>query len=51
MMDIKGVLLQCFINFFDKEAAGGAVKNKNISKKELAAEVHKSINRKFNLCN
>ena len=27
MMDIKGILLQWFISFFDTMTAGGAVKN------------------------
>ena len=66
MMDIKGVLLQCFINFLIKKLHGGegdaatlarsetlatqnksAVKNENISNKELAEELHKPIIRKF----
>ena len=33
--------------FFDKNTAGGAIKNGNILKKELAKELHKPINRKF----
>ena len=33
--------------FFDKKASGGTVKNENISKKELAEELHKPIIRKF----
>ena len=46
-MDIKGVLFQWFINSLIKNLllrvkfAGGAVKNKNISSKELAEELHK----------
>ena len=59
MMDIKGVLLQWFIIFFDKKTESGAaifaqsetlapqnksaVKNENVSNKEL----HKSNIRKF----
>ena len=39
-MDIKGVLLQWFINFLIKRL-------QNISKKELAEELHKPIIRKF----
>ena len=34
--------------FFDKKTSGGTVKNKNISNKELAIELHKPIIRKFN---
>ena len=34
--------------FFDKKTIGGTVKNENISNKELAEELHKSIIRKFN---
>ena len=33
--------------FFDKNTAGGVIKNGNILKKELAKELHKPINRKF----
>ena len=33
--------------FFDKKTAVGAVKNGNISNKELAEELHKRIIRKF----
>ena len=33
--------------FFDKETAGSGIKNENISNKELAQELHKSIIRKF----
>ena len=55
MMDIKGVLLQWFIIFFDKStaslpvksASGSIIKNKNISNKKLAKELHKPIIRKF----
>ena len=46
MIDIKRVLLQCFINFFDKKTAGGAVKNENKSSKELAQKLLKPIIRK-----
>ena len=52
MMDIKGVLLQSFINFLIKKTSGGTGKNKNISNKELAEELteelQKLIIRKFN---
>ena len=36
-----------FDKFFDKTASDGTVKNKNISNKELAEELHKPIIRKF----
>ena len=48
MMDINVDLLQWFINFFDKKASGSGIKNKNIPKKKLAEELHKSVIRKFN---
>ena len=32
---------------FDKETSGSTVKNENISKKELAEELHKPITKKF----
>ena len=34
--------------FFDKKISGWAIKNKNMSNKELVEELHKSIIRKFN---
>ena len=34
--------------FFDEKYSGGAIKNKIISNKELAEELHKPIIRKFN---
>ena len=34
--------------FFDKKTSGSGIKNENISNKELAEELHKSIIRKFN---
>ena len=34
--------------FFDKKTVGGAIKNKNMSNKELAEELHKPVIRKFN---
>ena len=43
MMDIRGVLLQWFINFFDKKTSSSAVKNKNMSNQELAEELHKPV--------
>ena len=33
--------------FFDKKTSGGPIKNENMSNKELAEELHKSIIRKF----
>ena len=47
MMDIKKVLLQLLINFFDKKTPGGLVKNENMSNKELAEELHKPFITKF----
>ena len=47
MMNIKGVLLQWFINFLIKKSSGGAIKNEIISNKELAEELQNSITRKF----
>ena len=46
-MNIKGVLLQWFINFLIKKTSGGAIKNEIISNKELAEELQNSITRKF----
>ena len=34
--------------FFDKKTSGRCIKNENISKKELAEEIHKPIIRNFN---
>ena len=52
MMDIKVVLLQWFINFLisatcANKFSGSSVRNENISNKELAEELHKSVMRKF----
>ena len=47
MIDIDGFLLQWFINFFDKKGSGEAIKDKNMSNKELAEELHKPIIRKI----
>ena len=41
MMCIKGVLLQWSINCFDKKTSVWAIKNKIMSNKELAEELHK----------
>ena len=54
MMDIKKVLLQCFITSLIKKTfamranklAGSGIKSKNSSNKELAEELHKPIIRK-----
>ena len=45
-MDINMKLLQWSIYYFDKKSFGSGIKNENISSKELAEEVHKSITRK-----
>ena len=45
-MDINMKLLQWSIYCFDKKSSGSGIKNENISSKELAEEVHKSITRK-----
>ena len=47
MMDINRVLFQWFYKVFDIKIAGGAVKNENMSNKELAEQLHKPIIRKF----
>ena len=48
MMNIKGVLLQCFINFSIKKTYGCAIKSKIVSNQELALELlHKSMIRTF----
>ena len=39
LMNIKGVLLQWFINLFDEKTSGGAVKNENTPNQELAEEL------------
>ena len=51
MMDIKGILLQWFINLLikksalllEKSASSEAIKNENILNKELAGQLHKTI--------
>ena len=40
-------LASMLYKFFDKKTFGGGIKNKNISKKELAEELHKPIITKF----
>ena len=55
MMDIKGILLQWFINLLikksalllEKSASSEAIKNENILNKELAGQLHKTIIGKF----
>ena len=47
LMNIKGVLLQWFINFLDEKTSGVAIKNENTSHQELAEELYKPITRKF----
>ena len=42
-------LASMLYNFFDKKSSGGAIKNENMSNKELAKELHIPIIRKFNL--
>ena len=48
MMDIKGGLASMVYTFFDKKTSDSEIKNKNMSNKEVAEELHKSIIRKFN---
>ena len=48
MMDINLGLLQRSIDSLIKNTFGGTIKNENMSNKELAEEIHKPINRKFN---
>ena len=47
-MDINMELLRCFYKSFDKKISDEAIKNENMSIKELAEELHKPIIRKFN---
>ena len=46
-MDIKGVLVQWFIIFFDKKTSGNVIKNENILKKELPEKLYKPISKTF----
>ena len=46
-MDIKGVLLQWVIDFSIRINSGRAIKNKKLSDKELAKELHKPVIKKF----
>ena len=41
-------LASMIYKFFDKKTSVSDIKNENISNKELAEELHKPINRKFN---
>ena len=45
-MDIKEVLLHCFISFLIKNS-GDAVKNENMQNRELAEALHKPISTIF----
>ena len=53
--EIKEVLPQWFINFFDQKTFGNGIKNENISNqrpfdlamRELAEKLHKPVVRKF----
>ena len=53
--EIKEVLHQCFINFFDQKTSGSSIKNENISNqrpfdlatRELAKKLHKPVIREF----
>ena len=47
-MDINLGLLQRSVDSPIKNTFGGKIKNENMSNKELAEEIHKPINRKFN---
>ena len=47
MTEIKGALLQWFINFLIKKKSGGGIKNKNMLDQQLAEELHKPIIKKF----
>ena len=47
MMDIKEVLLQRFISFFDEKTSGGAVKGEIMPDQQLAEDFHKPIIKKI----
>ena len=47
MKDINVDLHQWSYKFFDKKTSSSGIKNKNISNKKLAEELHKIIIRKF----
>ena len=47
MIDIKGVLIQWFINFLIRKTSVGAVKNEIMQNKELAEVLHKPILESF----
>ena len=46
-MDVNRDLALMVYNFSDEKTSGGAVKNENMSNKELAKELNKPIIRKF----
>ena len=48
MMDIKGVLLQWFINFLIKKTSVSSIKNENMSDQQLTEELLDSVIKKFN---
>ena len=48
MMDIKGVLLQWFINFLIKKTSVSSIKNENMSDQQLTEELLNSVIKKFN---
>ena len=46
MFDVNVNLLQWLTNFVIKKNLGGGIKTKNISRQELAEELHKAIIKK-----
>ena len=48
MIDINVDLLQWSVNVLMKKTSGSGIKNENVSNKELAEELHKSIIKTFN---
>ena len=46
-IDIKEVLYQSFMNFFDQKSSGSDFRSKIMSNQELAEELHKPIISKF----
>ena len=46
-MEMNVDLLQWSINVSIKKTSDGAIKNENVSKKDLAEELHKPIIKKF----
>ena len=47
MSNVKGVLLQWFVNFLIKKTCGRGIKNENMSDQQLAERLHKRITRRF----